>query len=144
MCAKYKLIRPNRFVCPKSLETSPLGGGTNAGIIVDNPRKRVRKWLKLMVENRLPKPLLAGILLVVALGIFFVARAFLPQGETRAASLSAMEKDPNTKFMMDMAKKCQGDFSKLSQADQQAVLARNGGNHGYAVTYMKRMYRPGK
>lgn len=97
-----------------------------------------------MVENRLPKPVLAGILLAVAVVIFFVAKALIPQGETRAASMSAMEKDPNTKFMMDMAKKCQGDFSKLNPEDQQAVLAKNGYNRGFAEMYMKRMYVPGK
>ncbi len=97
-----------------------------------------------MVENRLPKPLLAVILLVVAVGLFFVVRMFMPQGEVQGASISAMEKDPNTKFLMDMAKKCQGDFEKLSPEDQQAVLAKQGNNRGYAVTYMKRMYVPGK
>jgi hypothetical protein len=97
-----------------------------------------------MVENRLPKPLLAGILLLVAVGLFFVVRMFLPQGEVAAANLSAMEKDPQTKFMMDMAKKCQGDFNKLSPEDQQAVLAKNGNNRSYAITFIKHSYVPGR
>jgi hypothetical protein len=97
-----------------------------------------------MVENGLPKPVLAGIVVVIAIGLFFVVRMFIPQGEVTGANISAMEKDPNTKFLMDMAKKCQGDFNKLSPDDQQAVLAKNGYNRSYAETYMKRMYVPGR
>jgi hypothetical protein len=97
-----------------------------------------------MAENRLPMPLMAAIGIAVAIGLFFVVRMFIPQGEPKAASLSAMEKDPNTKFMMDMAKKCQGDFNKLSPEDQQAVLAKNGNNRFYAETFIKRSYVPGK
>jgi hypothetical protein len=97
-----------------------------------------------MVENRLPKPLLAGIVLLVAVGLFFVVRMFLPQGEVVAANISAMEKDPHTKYMMDMATKCQGDFSKLSPADQQDVIVKNGNNRSYAMTFLKRSYVPGR
>ena len=88
------------------------------------------------------KPVLAAILCVVAILVIVVAVRLSPQGEVTAAS--NMSSDPDTKFLIEKAKQCQGDFSKLSPADQAAVLAKTGNNRNYAQTSMRRYYDANK
>ncbi len=88
------------------------------------------------------KPVLAAILCVVAILGIFAAVRLTPKGEvTAAASLAS---DPDTKFLIEKAKQCQGDFSKLSPADQSAVMAKTGNNRNYAETSMRRYYEANK
>jgi hypothetical protein len=75
---------------------------------------------------------------VLALILGFVGYRAMPQGET--TQMGNASANPNDAFYRDMAKKCQGDFSKLSPADQQLVLAKNNNNMGYASTYLTRYW----
>jgi hypothetical protein len=80
--------------------------------------------------------LIAGGLAVALIAGFFAYRA-MPQGEVTRGNTSA---DPNDGFYREMAKKCQGEFAKLSPEDQKLVLAKNNNNPNYAGIYLQRYW----
>jgi hypothetical protein len=94
------------------------------------------------MEEKMQKPVLAGALVAIALVAAIVGYRFVPQGEVRP-NASAFE-TPEFKFMLEKARACQGDFNKLSPADQQAVLAKQNNNRNYAQMAMKSIYEANK
>ncbi len=80
--------------------------------------------------------LIAGGLVVALIAGFFAYRA-MPQGEV--TQMGSGNSNPDDAFFREMAKKCQGDFNKLTPADQKTLLAKCG-NRNYASTFMTRYW----
>ena len=71
-----------------------------------------------------PALIIVGLVLLVALAGYLGYRAMPKQGGASAQMSS------KTEMLMQYAKKCQGDFSKLSPADQQKVNEMAGNGQG--------------
>jgi hypothetical protein len=75
--------------------------------------------------------------LILATIVGFIGYRAMPQGEVTAGDYRP---GPDDALYREMAKKCQGDFAKLSPADQKIVLEKNANNSSYATSVMTRFW----
>src|SRR5579884_618171 len=68
---------------------------------------------------------IAAVVVVVLIVMVFAVRHTVATAKANAAAYAAS--DPSENFMIQMSKKCGGDFNKLSPADQYQVIKVAGG-----------------
>jgi hypothetical protein len=82
-------------------------------------------------KGKLASPVLLGILVLVLIVVVSIASKFVPWSGNLSPAPTAMKTDPNVEFIKQMAQKCQGDITRLSPEEQQAVVQKCG-NFEYA------------
>jgi hypothetical protein len=78
-----------------------------------------------------PKLIIVGIVLIVALIIYFVgagSKTFAPAADNTYAKTLAASHYTTPSWLANDAKSCNGDFSKLDPTEQQKVLTMCKGN----------------
>jgi hypothetical protein len=88
-----------------------------------------------MGENKLPMPIIAGGLAVLAIIAAVVGWQFMPR-----SAPPIKEDTTNAAFINQKAKECQGDASKLSPMDRQKLIGMVGGENWLPMV-MSRSYK---
>lgn len=76
-------------------------------------------------QSKLASPLVLGIVGVVLIAALFFGIRAIPWSGTIPPP-TAVKADPNADFYKQMAEKCGGDMTKLSQQDQMEVIQKAG------------------